>query len=75
MFQTVFRLAAVVRKELLHIARDPRNLFLVTVSPAFLLFLLAYIFSFEISQLSLAVLDHDHSPLSRRYVAGRVADG
>ena len=56
------RLAAIVRKELLHIVRDPRNLFLVTVSPAFLLFLLSYIFSFEVSQLNLAVLDLDRTP-------------
>ena len=39
------RTTAIVRKELIHILRDPRNLFLVTVSPAFLLFLLAYVFT------------------------------
>ena len=64
-----------VRKELLHIVRDPRNLFLVTLSPAFLLFLLAYIFTFEVTDLSLAVLDLDHSPLARRYVATLTGDG
>src|SRR4030042_611524 len=63
------RLAAILRKEMLHIFRDPRNLFLVTVSPAFLLYLLGYIFSFEVSQLRLAVMDLARSPLSRRYVA------
>jgi drug efflux transport system permease protein len=63
------RFTAILRKELLHIFRDPRNLFLVTVSPAFLLFLLGYIFSFEVTQLRLAVVDLDHTPLSRRYVA------
>jgi ABC-2 type transport system permease protein len=63
------RLVAIVRKEVTHIVRDPRNLFLVTFSPAFLLFLLGHIFSFEISQLRLAVIDLDRSPLSRRYVA------
>lgn len=68
------RLAAIVRKELLHIVRDPRNLFLVTVAPAFLLFLLSYIFRFEISQLSLAVLDLDRTPLSRQYIASLTND-
>jgi ABC-2 type transport system permease protein len=63
------RAAAIVRKEFLHIARDPRNLFLVLVSPAFLLFLLAYVFSFDVGELSLAVLDLDRSALSRRYLA------
>ncbi len=62
------RLLAVARKELLHIVRDPRNLFLVTISPAFLLFLLAYIFSFEVTRLDLAVMDLDRSALSRAYL-------
>jgi ABC-2 type transport system permease protein len=69
------RTAAIVRKELLHIFRDPRNLFLVTVSPAFLLFLLSYIFSFEVNQVNLAVLDLDRTPLSRQYLASLTDDG
>jgi ABC-2 type transport system permease protein len=68
------RLVAIVRKEMLHIVRDPRNFFLVTVSPAFLLLLLSYVFSFEISQLELAVLDLDRTPLSRRYIATLISD-
>jgi drug efflux transport system permease protein len=69
------RTAAIVRKELLHIIRDPRNLFLVTVSPAFLLFLLSYIFSFEVNQINLAVLDLDRTSLSRQYLANLTDDG
>ncbi len=68
------RAAAIVRKEILHIIRDPRNLFLVTVSPAFLLFLLSYIFSFDFGQFNLAVLDLDRSSLSRRYLDSLTSD-
>jgi ABC-2 type transport system permease protein len=68
------RVAAIIRKEILHIVRDPRNLFLVTLSPAMLLFLLSYIFSFEAGQLKLAVLDQDHTPLSRTYTANLTSD-
>jgi ABC-2 type transport system permease protein len=68
------RPAALVRKELLHIIRDPRNLFLVTLSPAFLLFLLSYVFSFDVGQLDLAVLDLNRSALSRRYVSSLTSD-
>jgi ABC-2 type transport system permease protein len=68
------RTAAIVRKEMLHIIRDPRNLFLVTISPAFLLFLLSYIFSFEVKQLRLAALDLDRTSLSRRYVSSLTSD-
>jgi ABC-type multidrug transport system permease subunit len=60
---------------MLHILRDPRNFFLVTISPAFLLFLLAYIFSFDVGQLSLAAMDRDQSPLSRRYLDSLTGDG
>jgi ABC-2 type transport system permease protein len=68
------RMTAIFRKEVLHIVRDPRNLFLVTISPAFLLFLLAYVFSFDVDQLSLAVLDLDQTALSRRYLASLTSD-
>ena len=68
------RTVAIVRKEILHIVRDPRNLFLVTVSPAFLLLLLANIFSFDVKQIHLAVLDLDHTFLSRRYLASLTSD-
>ena len=68
------RMATIMRKEILHIVRDPRNLFLVTVSPAFLLFLLSNIFSFGITQFDLAVLDLDQTELSRRYLATLTSD-
>ncbi len=71
---SVRRMVTIMRKEILHIVRDARNLFLVTVSPAFLLFLLAYIFSFDVGQLSLAVMDLDRSSLSRRYVDSLTGD-
>lgn len=71
---SVRRVIALVRKEMIHIVRDPRNLFLVTISPAFLLFLLSYIFSFDVSQLDLAVLDLDRTALSRQYVASLTND-
>ena len=68
------RATAIVRKEILHIIRDPRNLFLVTVSPAFLLFLLSYIFSFDVGQFNIAVLDLDRTSLSRLYLDSLTSD-
>jgi ABC-2 type transport system permease protein len=68
------RMSAIVRKEILHIIRDPRNFFLVTVSPAFLLLLLANIFSFDVRTFNLAALDLDHTSLSRRYLASLTSD-
>lgn len=68
------RTLAIIRKECLHIVRDRRTLFLVTLSPAFLLFTLTYVLTFDIQQVSYAVLDQDRSELSRRYVAGLVGE-
>ena len=71
---SLHRAVAIVRKEILHIIRDPRNFFLVTVSPAFLLLLLSYIFSFDVGQFNLAVLDLDRSSLSRLYLHSLTGD-
>jgi ABC-2 type transport system permease protein len=67
---SLHRILALMRKECLHIIRDRRTLFLVTLSPAFLLFTLTYVLTFDVQQVSYAVLDQDRSELSRQYVAG-----
>ena len=64
------RTFAVARNELRHITRDTRTLFLVTMSPAFMLFMLAYVFSFDVNHAKLAVMDLDKSRVAREYVAG-----
>ena len=66
---------AVVRKEFRHITRDPRTFFLVTISPAVLLFMLAYVFAFDVTHVVLGVMDLDRSTLSRRYVSALTSDG
>jgi ABC-2 type transport system permease protein len=71
---SLHRTLAIMRKECLHIIRDRRTLFLVTLSPAFLLFTLTYVLTFDVQQASYAVLDQDRSELSRRYVAGLVSE-
>jgi ABC-2 type transport system permease protein len=71
---SLHRTLAIISKECLHIIRDRRTLFLVTLSPAFLLFTLTYVLTFDIQQVSYAVLDQDRSELSRRYAAGLVGE-
>ena len=66
---------AVARKELRHIGRNRLTLFLVTLSPAMLLFLLAYVFALNIDQADLAVLDLSRSPVSRDYLGRITASG
>lgn len=64
------RTLAVALKELRHITRDLRTLFLVTASPAFMLFTFAYVFSFDVDHANLAVMDLDKSQPARDYIAG-----
>jgi hypothetical protein len=69
------RLFAIARKEFHHVTRDARMLFLVTITPAFLLVTLAYVFSFDAEHFNLIVLDQDRSSLSRQYLADLASDG
>ncbi len=68
------RLFAIARKEIHHVTRDVRTLLLVTIVPAFLLLLLAYVFSFDVEHFDLIVLDQDKTAVSRQYVADLTGD-
>jgi ABC-2 type transport system permease protein len=69
------RAYTIFRKELWHISRDPRILFLVVVSPVFLLVGFSYTFSFDLDRVTFAVLDLDQSVVSRDYVSYLTNDG
>jgi ABC-2 type transport system permease protein len=71
----LLRTWAVIRKEARHIMRDRGTFFLVTVSPMFLLLVMAYTFMVDIENVAVAVMDHDGTPLSRRYIAGLGGSG
>ena len=69
------RTLAIARKELRHIIRDPRILFLVTIAPALLGLTFSYVFSFDVERAALAVLDMDKTSLSRQLLSHLTADG
>lgn len=62
------RALAIARKEFIHMRRDPRLLLLVVVLPLIQLFLFSYAVSFDVSAVPTAILDQDHTPMSRQYV-------
>ncbi len=72
---SVRRLWAITRKELRHITRDSRIFFLVTISPAFLLLILSYIFAFDVTEVGLLWLDRDRSAATREMLSVLTADG
>ncbi|HTT72066.1 MAG TPA: ABC transporter permease [Anaeromyxobacteraceae bacterium] len=59
------RALAMSAKEVLHIRRDPRTLFLALVMPPLMLVLFGYGVSFDLDRIPLAVADGDKTPLSR----------
>ncbi len=75
MWNALRRAAAIVVKEFKHIWFDPGFLFLTAFSPAVLLTLLTYVFSFSVQEADLAVLNQDQSPQSIQYIRALTADG
>ncbi len=62
------RLLAIIRKEFIHIARDPRTLALTFVMPLAMLLLLGYAATSDVRNVPMAVWDQDRSAASRELV-------
>ncbi|GJQ36626.1 MAG: transport permease protein [Anaerolineaceae bacterium] len=69
------RMATIVRKEWLHIIRDPRTLGLVIFMPVMMLVLLGYAVANDVEDLPLAVADLSHTDASRALVEKFTASG
>lgn len=63
------RIIAIIRKEFIHILRDPRTLGIVLIFPLFLLILHGYALTLDVKHVPTAVLDEDGSKISREFVA------
>jgi ABC-2 type transport system permease protein len=64
----VLRTLSLIRKEFLHILRDPRTLFVMFMMPIIQLVLLGYAATTDVEHLRTAVIDADKSPASRELV-------
>lgn len=69
------RLLAIVRKEFIHIIRDPRTLGVMFVLPIVQLVLLGYASSSDVRNIPLALLDNDRSAESRQLLDSYLASG
>jgi len=65
----LYRIRSLIRKEFIHIRRDPRSLFIMFVLPLLQLVLLGYAATTDIEHLRTAVLDADKSPRSRELIS------
>jgi ABC-2 type transport system permease protein len=62
------RVLAMANKEVLHIVRDIRVVYMALGLPVVLLALFGYAISFDLDRLPVAVIDQDHTPASRRMI-------
>jgi ABC-2 type transport system permease protein len=59
---------AMLRKELLHISRDPRSLALALAMPVILLLLFSYALSLDVDRIPTYIIDHDKTSDSRSLI-------
>ena len=68
MYDSAGRIAAISRKEFIHIARDWRMIVAVAIMPLLQLLLFAYAIGFDVRNVPTVVYDADHSAASRAYI-------
>lgn len=68
MNSSLSRMLTIVRKEFIHIVRDPRTLGLVLIMPVMMLLLLGYAVASDVKDLPMALADLSKSEESRRFV-------
>jgi len=71
---SIKRLTSILTKEYRHILREPRTLWMVFLSPAFVLIALSMVFTSGTTQIELAVWDQDHTALSRQFIGTLSSD-
>jgi ABC-2 type transport system permease protein len=69
------RIRSVAGKEYRQVILDPGFLFLTIVSPAVILTLLAYVFSFDVEHIDIAVMDQDRTPTAQEYIRTLTSGG
>jgi ABC-2 type transport system permease protein len=69
------RLLPIIRKEFIHIIRDPRTLAVMFITPLIQLILFGYAATSDVRDISMAVLDQDRTPQSRHLVDSFVQSG
>lgn len=65
---TLFRILALIRKELLAMLKDPRARFLLVVPPLLQSLIFGYAATYDLNDVPYAVLDLDHSGASRELI-------
>jgi ABC-2 type transport system permease protein len=70
MFETILRIIALTRKELLAMLKDPRGRASILIPPIIQCVVFAYTATYDLNDVPYAVLDHDRSAASGELLAG-----
>lgn len=62
------RILPIVRKEFIHIFRDPRSLTIILLMPVIMLIVFGYAFNSDLNDIKLGVLDYSRSQASRHLI-------
>ena len=71
----LIRLLALAHKEVIHVVRDRQVIYLALGMPLVMVLLFGYAVTFDVEDVRLAVVDHDSSPESRKFLEAMVATG
>src|SRR5215212_9331348 len=69
------RILPVIRKEFIHIIRDPRTLAVMFIAPLMQLILFGYAATSDVRNVPMAVLDQDRTPQSRHLITAFIESG
>lgn len=64
----LLNIKAIARKEIYHLIRDFRSLYLAFALPLILILLFCYAISLDVNNIRTVVVDYDHTPLSRDFI-------
>jgi ABC-2 type transport system permease protein len=73
--ESIRRILALIRKELLAILKDPRSRFTVLGPPVIQAMIFGYAATYDLNHVRYAVYDQDHSEASRQFLAGLDGSG
>ena len=75
MFDALFRIIALTRKELLAILKDPRSRFSILIPPILQCLIYGYVATYDLNDIPYAVLDQDRSAASQKLLAALDGSG
>lgn len=62
------RVIAVIKKELIHIFRDPKSLIIIFIMPVMMIFIYGYAITFDLNNIKIGIVDYSNSEISEKLI-------